>query len=125
MIDVGIIPIWIGAIFQGPRIRNWIEHAAATSAGQYNISLNTLNKLPIEIPPIDEQQIILENVEAYSIMQSRPKWNSIRVFSVPTVFASPSSNAPSRVSSFPRTPAMNPLPFSLNGSKPKEPEPLR
>lgn len=63
LIDAGTIPIWIGGIFQSPRIRRWIERAAATSAGQYNISLSTLNRLPIELPPIAEQQIILEIVE--------------------------------------------------------------
>jgi type I restriction enzyme, S subunit len=63
LIDVGTVPLWIGSIFQSPRIRGWIEHVAATSAGQHNISLSTLSRLPIEIPPIAEQQIILERME--------------------------------------------------------------
>jgi type I restriction enzyme S subunit len=61
--DVDTLPLWIGGIFHSPRIRRWIERAIATSAGQYNISMSTLNKLPIEIPPTEEQQIILGKIE--------------------------------------------------------------
>ncbi len=44
-------------------MREWLERAAATSAGQYNISVRTLNRLPIPLSPIPEQHRIAAEVE--------------------------------------------------------------
>ena len=44
-------------------MREWLERAAATSAGQYNISIGTLNHLPLPIPPLTEQYRIVAEVE--------------------------------------------------------------
>ncbi|WP_437998205.1 restriction endonuclease subunit S [Sorangium sp. So ce185] len=49
------LPRWIEAVWSAPQIRLAIERMAATSAGQYNISLGNLNGLPIPIPPASEQ----------------------------------------------------------------------
>jgi len=54
---------WIATIWDAPFMREWLERAAATSAGQYNISVGTLNHLPIPIPPLAEQRRIVAEVE--------------------------------------------------------------
>jgi type I restriction enzyme S subunit len=54
---------WIGAIWDSPFLRAWIEARAAASAGQHNISMATLNALPIPLPPLYEQQRIVAEIE--------------------------------------------------------------
>ncbi len=54
---------WIASIWDSFLIREWLENEAATSAGQYNLSVRTLNRLPIPLPPLAEQQRIVEEVE--------------------------------------------------------------
>jgi type I restriction enzyme S subunit len=44
-------------------MREWLERAAATSAGQYNVSISTLNRLPLCVPPFIEQRRIVAEVE--------------------------------------------------------------
>jgi type I restriction enzyme S subunit len=44
-------------------MREWLERAAATSAGQYNISIGSLSQLPIPLPPFAEQRHIMAEVE--------------------------------------------------------------
>jgi type I restriction enzyme S subunit len=44
-------------------MREWLERAAATSAGQYNLSIRTLNRLPVPLAPIVEQRRIVAEVE--------------------------------------------------------------
>ncbi|CAG1007632.1 MAG: restriction endonuclease subunit S [Candidatus Methanoperedens sp.] len=63
IVEFGGLPIWLSSIWQTLRIRSWIESFAATSAGQYNISMSTLNKLPLELPPLAEQRRIVAEVE--------------------------------------------------------------
>ena len=55
---------WISATWNSFDNRKWIEEHAASSAGQHNISLSTLNNLPIPLPPLDEQAEIVTTVEA-------------------------------------------------------------
>ena len=50
-----VIPRWISAFLGSSAGRSWIEKRAASSAGQHNISLSTLLKLPIPLPPLAEQ----------------------------------------------------------------------
>lgn len=45
---------WISAIWDSMLVRTWIEERAATSAGQYNISLGVLSTLPVPLPPVSE-----------------------------------------------------------------------
>ena len=49
-------------------VRRWVSENCATSAGQYNISLRTLNKLPLPIPPLEEQtEIVAATDELMSV----------------------------------------------------------
>lgn len=54
---------WISTIWNAPFIRTWMEEHSATSAGQYNLSMTTLNNLPIPLPSFEEQQLIVAEVE--------------------------------------------------------------
>jgi type I restriction enzyme S subunit len=64
-------PRWIQLVTQSPLWRRAIEQYAASSAGQYNLSAETLSKLPIPLPPLKVQQEILETVEAAIARTSR------------------------------------------------------
>lgn len=57
------LPAWINTIWDTGFLREWIEKVAATSAGQYNVSMNSLSKLPIPLPPLPEQHRIVAEVE--------------------------------------------------------------
>src|SRR5208337_763131 len=68
LIRLRLIPLpyllnWISSLWESSHVRRWIEVRAATSAGQFNISLAVLNTLVIPIPPSAEQEAIAENVE--------------------------------------------------------------
>ncbi|WP_437877881.1 restriction endonuclease subunit S [Sorangium sp. So ce513] len=53
------LPRWIATVWNSPQVRDLIESMAATSAGQYNVSLGNLNGLPIPIPPVVEQNEVV------------------------------------------------------------------
>ncbi|MER6117253.1 restriction endonuclease subunit S [Streptomyces sp. NPDC001743] len=57
-------PRWVQLVTQSPLWRRAIEKYAASSAGQYNLSAETLSQLPVPIPPLDVQRETLEEVEA-------------------------------------------------------------
>jgi len=65
VVNINRLSSWLGRIWDISLIRNWIEDRAATSAGQHNISMSTLNALPIPIPTITEQ------TQAISVIDSR------------------------------------------------------
>lgn len=48
-------PEWVQAMLSAPQTRRRIERLAASSAGQYNLSLSKLNPLGIPVPPLQEQ----------------------------------------------------------------------
>jgi type I restriction enzyme S subunit len=50
-----VLPEWATLVISSPRWRALLESMAATSAGQYNLSLKSLGDLPIPLPSIDEQ----------------------------------------------------------------------
>lgn len=54
---------WTSLIWDSFHVRRWIETHAATSAGQYNISLGVLEGLTVPLPPLAEQEAIVEAVE--------------------------------------------------------------
>lgn len=54
---------WVSLIWDTYHVRRWIETHAATSAGQYNISLGVLDGLAVPLPPLDEQEGIVEAVD--------------------------------------------------------------
>ena len=51
---VGVVE-WLAVLWDSHLVRRWVNENCATSAGQYNISLRTLGKLPLPIPPEEEQ----------------------------------------------------------------------
>jgi type I restriction enzyme S subunit len=54
---------WISAIWNANMMRQQLESRAATTAGQYNLSLSRLDPLPIPLPPLAEQHRIVTEVE--------------------------------------------------------------
>ena len=54
---------WLALVWDSALIRRWIEARAATSAGQYNISLGVLKTLAVPLPPTVEQKPIVEMAE--------------------------------------------------------------
>jgi len=54
---------WVALIWDSHFVRNWMVREAATTAGQYNVSVSKLNRLPIPLPPIEEQERLIAMVE--------------------------------------------------------------
>ena len=54
---------WISFAWDSNMLRSGIESRAATTAGQYNVSLSGLADLAVPLPPIDEQTEIVGEVE--------------------------------------------------------------
>jgi len=54
---------WLSAIWDASSNRRKIEQIAATSAGQYNVSVSSLNRITVPIPPLTEQFRIVAEVE--------------------------------------------------------------
>jgi type I restriction enzyme S subunit len=63
IIPVDELPVWTNTIWNSFILREWIEGVAATTAGQYNVSVSKLNRLPIPLPPSGEQHRIITEVE--------------------------------------------------------------
>ena len=59
---------WLAVLWDSHLVRRWMSENCATSAGQYNISLRSLNKLPLPIPPLEEQtEIVAATDELMSV----------------------------------------------------------
>ena len=58
-----VLSAWVLSYWQSHSSRSWIESKAATSAGQHNISMTVLATAPIPLPPADEQDRIVAEVE--------------------------------------------------------------
>jgi type I restriction enzyme S subunit len=54
---------WIALIWGSAHVRQRVEVQAATSAGQFNISLEVLQRLVVPLPPVAEMEAIVEAVE--------------------------------------------------------------
>lgn len=54
---------WLSLWWRSPFMRRWLEQRAASSAGQYNVSLSTLAVAPIPLPSVDELDPVVELVE--------------------------------------------------------------
>ena len=54
---------WLKTVWDTPTVRRQIEQVAATSAGQYNVNIGKLNELIIPLPPFEEQEQIVTEVE--------------------------------------------------------------
>ncbi len=58
------LPAWVARYWQSPFVRGQIEAQAASSAGQYNVSLGELSQCPVPVAPSEEQSLVLGLVEA-------------------------------------------------------------
>jgi type I restriction enzyme S subunit len=68
LIRLRLIPLpsllkWISFLWESSHVRQWIETRAATSAGQFNISLSVLETLAFPLPPEIEQEELAEILE--------------------------------------------------------------
>ena len=63
LVDTDSLSLLVAAIWDAPMMREWIERVAATSAGQYNINIGSLNHLPIPLSPTAEQHRLVAEVE--------------------------------------------------------------
>ncbi len=52
-------PQYLVTALAAPHVRRRVERLAATTAGQYNISLNKLRSLKIPLPPLEDQIALL------------------------------------------------------------------
>ena len=55
-------PDWVSLVLETPAARSVLESLAASSAGQYNLSLSKLNGVEIPLPSLEEQVAILAQV---------------------------------------------------------------
>ncbi|PZF90079.1 restriction endonuclease subunit S [Micromonospora endophytica] len=55
-------PDWVAFVVSSPAWRRHIEKAAASSAGQYNLNSKILARLPIPMPPLNEQRALLSSM---------------------------------------------------------------
>jgi len=56
-------PTWLKVIWASPSVRERVLAMAASTTGQYNVSLGNLNNLDIPLPPLKEQKRIVAEVE--------------------------------------------------------------
>jgi type I restriction enzyme S subunit len=61
--DPTFLALWVHVVVSSPSGRQFIERNAPSSAGQYNISLSLIHRMPIPLPPAAEQERILSEVE--------------------------------------------------------------
>jgi type I restriction enzyme S subunit len=54
---------WVSLIWSAPALRHRIQSMAATSAGQYNVSLSALARLPVRVPVEQDLPAHLEALE--------------------------------------------------------------
>jgi type I restriction enzyme S subunit len=52
-------PGWVVLVLSSPHWRQVLEGRAATTAGQYNLSIAKLSDVPIPLPPVEDQRAIL------------------------------------------------------------------
>ncbi|MFD9868681.1 restriction endonuclease subunit S [Streptomyces niveus] len=64
-------PRWVQLVTQSPLWRHIIEGYAASSAGQYNLSAETLARLPIPVPSLEAQRQALETVDYFLASATR------------------------------------------------------
>ena len=66
LVPGGVDPAWVRAVVSSPLWRQFLEAAAASSAGQLNLNSQTLGSLPIPVPPKAIQRAILLELDQYA-----------------------------------------------------------
>lgn len=66
-----VLPAWVNAVLGNPSTRERLEGLAASSAGQYNLSLGKLGPVPIPLPALAEQERILAKIQDHVTATSR------------------------------------------------------
>ena len=59
-----ILSKYISYFLQNPVTINWLEDTSKATAGQWNVKVSTCRLIPIPIPPIEEQQYIVDELES-------------------------------------------------------------
>lgn len=59
-----ILSKYISYFVQNPVTVNWLEGTSKATAGQWNVKVSTCRVIPIPIPPIEEQQLIVDELES-------------------------------------------------------------
>ncbi len=63
VLPVGGLPRWTGFAWHTPMLREQILYEAASSAGQYNVSMKAATRFAMPLAPAAEQERILEEVD--------------------------------------------------------------
>jgi type I restriction enzyme, S subunit len=63
VLPVGVLPRWVGFIWHTPLLREQILNDAASSAGQYNVSMKAASRFVVPLAPEAEQRRILQEAE--------------------------------------------------------------
>ncbi len=64
LVAMGVMPNWVGWYWQSAFVRALIEAHAASSAGQYNVSLGELGTCPVPIAPLKEQEQVIASLRS-------------------------------------------------------------
>jgi type I restriction enzyme S subunit len=62
--NANIISKFISYYLQNPLTINWLEDTSKATAGQWNIKVSTCREIPIPIPPMEEQMLIVNELES-------------------------------------------------------------
>ena len=66
-----ISPAYLAAVLSSPSYRAVIEARAATTAGQYNLSIPALMSMPVPVPPLEAQEQLVAQVARWeSVIES-------------------------------------------------------
>jgi type I restriction enzyme S subunit len=63
VVNVDVVPRWIGLVWHSPVVRGQILAATASSAGQHNVSIAVARRIAVPVAPLDEQRRILFEVD--------------------------------------------------------------
>jgi len=62
--NANILSKFISYYLQNPVTINWLENTSKATAGQWNVKVSTCREIPIPLPPIKEQLLIIDLLES-------------------------------------------------------------